>query len=368
MTDTVVVSGGGSGGHIYPALAICRELTDRGLRVVYVGAPGNMEERIVPPTGIPMRLVRSGGLLGKSARGKLSALARSTQGVAQAVKIMGEERPSVVVGTGGYVTGPVCLAAALMRIPVVLQEQDAWPGLTNRLLSRLARLVAVPYREAVDAFPRSVRRRIVVIGNPIRRELLAVSRAEGSVKMGLDPARRTVLVFGGSLGARYLNEVAQALLAILPRDMQLLWSTGVSYYEDYRREPVEPRLVQAAYFDDMASALAAADLAVTRAGAGTIAELTARGLPAVLVPSPNVTHNHQTANANVMAARGAALVLAEHEHTPQETAKEVLALMGQPDRLASMAERARAAGDPDAVVRFADQIIALMEGAHGTRR
>ena len=355
----VVLTGGGTGGHIYPALAIAAEL--RGAEAVgYLGTDRGLEARVVPQAGIPFYPVPATGVLGKSpaamARGAATALA----GVVRAGGILRQLRPDVVVGTGGYVTGPVGLAAALLGVSLFVLEENARPGITNRMLARFARHVAVPWADAAGGFPASVRTKVVVTGNPVRREVVAADRGAARRALDLDPTAPVLFVVGGSQGAEAINEAVLSLVrdpSLWPEGAALVWATGPRYYEGIvsRLSPLPAWARVLAYVNDMPQAYAAADLVVSRAGAMTVAEVTARGVPAVLVPSPNVTGDHQTANARVLAERGAAVLLPEARLS--DLAATVTALLGDPARREAMAAASRALGRPDAAATLAALVV-----------
>jgi len=355
----VVLTGGGTGGHIYPALAIAAEL-GAGRVVGYLGTDRGLEARVVPEAGIPFFAVPATGVLGRSAVGMARGGVQAVRGLARALGLLGQLRPDIVVGTGGYVTGPVGVAAAMLGLPLFILEENARPGLTNRLLARAARRVAVPWAEAAQGFPGGVRTKVVVTGNPVRREIVAVDGAAARKVLGLPARDPVVLVVGGSQGAEALNDAVLALATgagTWPPGAALLWATGPRYFPR-----VEAALGRSApfaravpYLDDMPSAYAAADLVIARAGAMTVAELTARGVPAILVPSPNVTGDHQTANARVLTERGAAVLLPErHLARLGQAVRELVADAG---RRRAMAEASRALGRPDAAATLADLVL-----------
>lgn len=360
----VVLTGGGTGGHVYPALAVAEGLDDASV-VGYIGAKRGLETRIVPESGIELYTLEASGVIGKRPDAALRGGLEAVRAIRMARRLLRERRAEVVLGTGGYVTGPVGVAAKLEGIPLIVLEENAIPGVTNRLLGRLATVVAVPWEDARQAFPKSVRGRIVVTGNPVRGRVLTASRAEGRRAFNLPENAHVVLVFGGSQGAQALNRVGRALTESgrLPADTYVVWACGVRYFDELFREmggAPGGRLRLLPYLDDMPAALAAADLAVTRAGAMTLAELTARGLPSVLIPSPNVTHDHQTANARVLARRGAARVVAETSLS--QTPAVVGALLNSPDALSEMARAAVALGRPGAAAHLRDVTLAAAEG------
>lgn len=347
----VLIAGGGTGGHLYPAMAIGEALAARGVRVHYVGSTAGIEARVLPRSGLdhtllPSARLRGGGPL-VAARGVWGLL----RSVGQALTLLRSLRPAVVVGAGGYASGAAVIAAWLLRVPVVVQEQNAVPGLTNKVAGRLASRVFVSFAPAVGSFPTG---RAEVAGNPIRRGI-----REALVDAG---GGRGLLVFGGSQGARFLNEQVPALVARL--GVPVLHQTGPADVEATRARyaalgveaDVRP------YIDDMAAAYASASLAICRAGASTIAELLAVGLPAVLVPFPHAAHDHQAANARVLDEAGAAIMIRQEEWDLDAVARRIRALLADPARLASMGGAARSLAHPDAADRIATAVLALARG------
>lgn len=332
-----LVMAGGTGGHVFPALAVAQELRRRGHEVVWMGAPDSFESRTVPPQGYAMEFVHITGLRGKGVLTLLGAPLRLLRAVWQAWCILSRQRPHAVLGMGGFASGPGGLAAWLRRIPLVIHEQNAAPGLTNRLLSRIAQHV-------LQAFPRTFVDALTV-GNPVRggfAELLAP--AERALRRAEGPAR--VLVIGGSQGARALNErVPQALALIAqPSRPQVRHQAGRTLdlaQKAYAQSGVDAQLE--AFITDMPAAYAAVDLVVCRAGASTIAELSAAGCAALLVPFPHAVDDHQTRNGEHLVRVGAARMIAESELSPQRLAREIEDLLSDRGRLIEMAQAARAA-------------------------
>lgn len=359
----IALTGGGTGGHIYPALAVAKVLQeDHGACLLYVGSRGSMEADLVPREGIAFEGITVTGLRGKSLRQVMLGTGRAALAVGQALAILGRFRPHAVLGTGGYVTGPVVLAGLLRRIPAVLQEQNVVPGATNRWLSPFCRAVCVPYAGCLVHFPS--RARLVVTGNPVRPRVIARTREEGCRSLGLDARRPTLLVLGGSRGAR---RVAEAALDALPAireaqpGVQVLIIAGRDYYPEART-----RLAAAVadgdvrlepYVYNMEDALAAADLVVGRAGAMTVAEVTVRGLPAVLIPSPNVVGRHQDYNARQLEKEGAARVIPEDRLDGQALAAAANTILGDASLREAMARSSRRLGRPDAARRVADVVM-----------
>lgn len=364
----VLFTGGGTGGHIYPALAMAQWLRheDPAVEILFVGTERGLEQDLVPKAGFALKAIPSAGLRRRLTLENLDTFVQNLRGFAQALGIIRAFRPDVVVGTGGYVTVPVVGAAFLQRIPILLHEQNALPGLANRWLSRLARRVAVSYRDSARYFPRH---KVVVSGNPVREAVWQREREAGRRNLDIPSDCRLVLVFGGSRGARPLTEAAVAAAPVLlsqPGNMLLVVTGSADFAtieEKVRRTGIaqsgKGRMLLRPYLYNMEDALAAADLVVTRAGATTIAEITARGIPAVLVPSPYVTANHQEFNAQLLGRRGAAVVIREKELTAERLARAVMDLLAHPEQRARMAEAAQALGKRTATQVLADEIQRL---------
>lgn len=312
-----LIAGGGTGGHIYPALAIAAELrsVDPEAELLYVGTKAGREATLVPQAGLPFVTIASGGLVNLSLVQKVKGGLKALKGVVDSLGHIWRFRPHVVVGTGGFVSGPVLLAARLTGRPVVIQEQNAFPGVTNRIAARWARLVFVPYEEAREHFGAGTR--LQLVGNPVRPEVGAATREAGRKAFGFNEADKVLVVMGGSGGARdFHRAVAGAVLGLLGEApaLKVLHITGERYLEQVESLYMGTERVTAVpYLHNMPEAYAAADAGAFRAGALTLAEIQVRGLPSVLIPSPNVTHDHQTWNARTLERRGAALVVREQE-------------------------------------------------------
>lgn len=359
MVLSVLIAGGGTGGHLYPGIAVARELLARepSARVTFVGTAAGIEARVVPREGFPLELIRSAGLKGKSLPSLLRGLALLPLGGADAWRVLARVRPSVVVGVGGYSSGPVVALAALRGIPTMLLEQNAMPGFTNRLLAPLVRAAAVSYDETVRFFGRKA----IATGNPVRPEFYD---AASSATDAREPAGRIrLLVFGGSQGAHAINvAMAAAAPGLAGGAVAITHQTGerdlAMVREAYRRAGVGDARVEPFLFA-MDREMTAADLIVCRAGATTLAELTAAGRPSILVPLPTAADDHQRRNAGALARRGAAQVIDQRELTGDRLATEILALAGDQARRDAMAAAARQMARPDAARVIVDRLLEL---------
>ena len=357
----VVIAGGGTGGHVVPALAIGRELRDKhGAEVLFVGTARGLETKLVPKAGFRLELVRSGQLKNVSLATQLRTMLDLPLGVAECVRLIRRFRPQVVVGVGGYASGPGMLAAILLRVPTVAFEPNAVPGLANRLVGRWVNAAAVNFEQTMRYF-----RNATVTGIPVRAEFFAIApKPEGSA--------RRLLVFGGSLGARVLNEAMPKIAGRLLKqfdDLEIVHQTGGRHGEATAKayaaagligERVERRVRVQPYLDDMPSEFAAADLMLCRSGASTVAELGAAGKASLLVPFAQAADDHQRRNAEVFRDAGAARMLTEAELTsPEVLLDELVELLGDPEALRVMGERARTLARPEAVREIAAMVVNL---------
>jgi UDP-N-acetylglucosamine--N-acetylmuramyl-(pentapeptide) pyrophosphoryl-undecaprenol N-acetylglucosamine transferase len=351
----VLIMAGGTGGHVFPALAVANVLRDRGVAVIWLGVPGSMESRLVPANGFPIEWVRVAGIRGKGLGAWLLAPVRVITAVAQALGVLRRVQPRSVLGLGGYVSGPGGIAAWLLRVPLLIHEQNAIAGLTNRWLARLA-------SQALEAFPGSFgpKVRARAIGNPVRADIAAVAAPQ--VRFAGRESRSRLLVYGGSQGALRLNfAVPQALARVAPEIRpQIRHQTGERGLQAARAAYADARVEAEVlpFIDDMAEALSWADLAVCRAGAMTVAELQAAGLGAILVPLPVATDDHQTKNAEAMVRTGAARLIQERDLTPERLGEALGELTADRAGLLKMAEAARGSRVIDAAAQLADLCIA----------
>jgi UDP-N-acetylglucosamine--N-acetylmuramyl-(pentapeptide) pyrophosphoryl-undecaprenol N-acetylglucosamine transferase len=359
----VVIAGGGTGGHLFPGIAVAREIQSRvpGARVSFVGTSHGIEARVVPLEGFALDLIRSRGIKGKSISARLQGVAVLPLSLFDAWRALSNRRPQLVIGVGGYSSGPVVLVAAARRTPTMLLEQNAVPGLTNRLLAPFSGAVAVSFESTRALFGAKA----FVSGNPVRPEFLSPVDQRMETEKAAN-SRVRLLVFGGSQGAHAINmammEAAAELVARVP-DLRVTHQTGVRdlemVREAYRKARVDADV--AAFFDDMPKRLAETDLIVCRAGATTLAEVTAAGRPAILVPFPGATDDHQRTNAETLAAAGAAEMLIQADMTGYKLADRIVALANDAGKRDRMSAAARRLSRPDAARVIVDRALALIE-------
>lgn len=358
---TVLIMAGGTGGHVFPALAAARVLRERGFEPVWLGTQRGMESKLVPPQQIPMEWITVSGVRGKGIATLLGAPFQLIRAVWQSLQVIRRRKPVVVLGAGGFVSGPGGIAAWLSRRPLVIHEQNAVAGMTNRTLAHFAKRVLEGFPAS---FPRSIKAERV--GNPVRREITALPAPDK--RYAERKGRLRVLIIGGSQGAARLNTVVPAAFAMIDIAVRplVLHQAGERHLPQakdlYAKHSVEADV--RAFVDDMAEAYGGADLIICRSGALTVSEIAAAGLPAIFVPFAAAVDDHQTRNAEFLVTAGAAVLIPEADLTPLRLAAELRALLdgGRP-KLVEMANKARALAITDADVRLADACVAAAGGA-----
>ncbi|OLN22863.1 undecaprenyldiphospho-muramoylpentapeptide beta-N-acetylglucosaminyltransferase [Domibacillus antri] len=357
----IVVSGGGTGGHIYPALALIRmiKLKHPETSFLYIGTEKGLESKLVTREDIPFRSIDITGFRRAVSFENVKTIMRFLKGVNECKKILKEFKPDVVIGTGGYVCGPVVYAAAKLGIPSIVHEQNSVPGLTNKFLSNHVNRIAVCFEEAKAYFPAE---KTVLTGNPRASEVIEADGSGVLETFGLRGGRKTVLIFGGSRGAKPINDaVTGALNDFAGRDYQVLYVTGDVHYDkvssilESAGKPVNVSVMP--FIHNMPEVLAASDLVVARSGATTLAELTALGIPSILVPSPYVTNNHQEKNARTLTDRGAAVMLLESKLSSESLVRELDSILMDDSLLIKMKTEAERLGIRDAAERLYNVMI-----------
>ena len=360
-----IISGGGTGGHIFPALSIANELKRRypDCEILFVGAEDRMEMEKVPAAGYPIVGLPVSGFDRSSLVRNFQVVARLLKSLHLAKKTVRDFRPDIAIGVGGYASGPTLWMAASLGIPTLIQEQNSYAGVTNKLLAKKAKRICVAYEGMEKFFPAD---RIVLTGNPVRSDLEHAQnkRDEAAAFFGLSPEKKTLLVVGGSLGARTINRsIENGLDKILSSGVQLIWQTGRYYHEEalkrlkaYHGMPVWC----SDFISRMDYAYSAADLVISRAGAGTISELCLLKKPVVLVPSPNVAEDHQTKNALALVNREAALMVTDQE-APQQLVDKALATLADDALLANLSQNIVKLAYHDSAGKIADEIEKIIK-------
>lgn len=363
----VIISGGGTGGHIYPALAIAEKIAEQEpTEFLYIGTEKGLEASLVPKAGLPFKTLSVQGMERKLSFQTLITLKKGIGALFEAEKILRDFKPHVVIGTGGYVCGPILLMAALHKIPTIIQEQNVIPGVTNKILSRFVDMVAVGYEEAKPYF--STCKRVEYTGNPVRPEVLNATREEGRASFGFSAEDFVVLVAGGSRGARSINNAMKEVHKHFKErnGVKILHATGQAEYDRLAKEmlfseekPYSENSTIVPYLHDMPKALAAADLAVFRAGAVGLAELGTRGIPSILIPYPYAAEDHQTYNARALVTRGAARMIVDKLLVGQDLISEIEFFYNHKNELATMAKATKELGKPEAASHIASLALSI---------
>lgn len=361
----VIISGGGTGGHIFPAVSIANAIREKrpDAKILFVGAEGRMEMQRVPAAGYPIKGLPIVGFNRKNWLKNIPVLFKIMKSRNMAREILSEFKPQVAVGVGGYASGPTLNMAESMGIPTLLQEQNSYAGVTNKLLAKNARRICVAYDGMERFFPAD---KILFTGNPVRQNLLntALTKDEAVRRFGLVPGKKTILIVGGSLGARTINDSILGNLPLVKQQqkVQFIWQTGKYYSEEIhnelQRRGCPENLIVTDFISDMSEAYAAADLVISRAGAGSISEFSLLGKPVILVPSPNVAEDHQTKNALALVQQNAALYVTDAE-ARRILLPQAINTVTDPAKLESLGRNILQLAKPNAASDIADEVIKL---------
>ncbi len=355
----VIVVAGGTGGHIYPAIAIIHKIEEKEpkSKILYIGTTDRMEKDLIPKLGIRYEGIEMSGLDRRHLLSNFAVLNQFRKAIGKAKKIIQEFHPDVVIGVGGYITAPVLYAAHRLKYPILIHEQNSIPGVSNKFLARFADRICVSLPSSVEYFPSQ---KVVYTGNPRSEEILKV-RKMSKRSLGFDISKKLVVIVMGSLGS---TTMTQKLKELIPgfenKNYQVLVVTGKAYYEDYQQVvlPTNVRLVP--FLDQLIQLLKDTDLIISRAGASTIAEITAIGLPAILVPSPYVTHNHQYMNAKELEEVGACRIVTEEEFSKERILLEIDKLFDHKDQYDQMKIQSRSLGITDSATKIYDELRKLI--------
>lgn len=364
-----IITGGGTGGHIYPALAIAEEIKKiyKDSQILYIGTEKGLESEIVPKTGIPFKAIRVKGMPRKLNKASFIAIRELLYGLGDAKKIIKDFKPDIVIGTGGYVCGPMVYIAAKKKIPTLIHEQNAYPGITNKILSRYVDKVLVTFDEAKKFF--KYEDRVVNTGNPIRKEILETGKDYSYDKLNIKPQIPFILSFGGSGGQKKLNDAILELVKSYntENEFQLIHVTGSRFYGKYMEDLKEKNIKLGSnirimpYLYDIPEALSIANLVITSAGAITLAELSAIGIPSILIPKAYTAENHQEYNARSFEEQGASIMILEKDLEPSSFKEQVLSLIKDKDKLHTMSKNCKRLGKIDATKRIIDEIDKLIK-------
>lgn len=365
MQKPVVIAGGGTGGHLYPGIALAKALKnyDQEMDISFVGTKQGIESRVLPEEGFPLKTIYSAGLMGKKGLNRLISLAKIPLGILQSLTWLMEKKPGLVVGVGGYVSGPLVLSAWVLRIPILIHEQNSIPGATNKLLGKIADKIAVSFKESIKYFPAN---KTHETGNLIREEL-CVSRKETA------PSEKfTVLVLGGSLGAHSINVGMMEAIDELSQkkdQIHIIHQTGERDSDWVKSQYAQKGIIADVrpFINDMAEQYRKAELIICRAGATTLAEITACGKMAVLIPYPHATHNHQEHNARILESAGAAEMILDKDVSGARLAQSIASAMEQPEKRRVMENNCYALGKRDATQKALQLCLDLLGKSHGKR-
>ena len=363
----IIISGGGTGGHIFPALSIADAIKAKHpeAKILFVGANNRMEMQRVPDAGYEIVGLPIAGFDRKNLLKNIKVLWLILKSQRMAKKIIKEFAPQAAVGVGGYASGPTLKMAASMNIPTLIQEQNSYAGVTNKILAKKAKMICVAYEGMERFFPHE---KIKLTGNPVRKSLIEMrsNRNEAMGRMGLDADKKCVLIVGGSLGARSINESIMAQIELIRKngDIQFVWQTGKLYFEEMKKRVAEAgapgNLIVTDFVTNMADALSAANLVVSRAGAGSISEFALIGKAVILVPSPNVSEDHQTKNAMALVDKNAAIYVADNKAKDELVAKAI-ETVNDDALLRSLEENIEKMGKPNAAEEIANEVMMLAD-------
>jgi UDP-N-acetylglucosamine--N-acetylmuramyl-(pentapeptide) pyrophosphoryl-undecaprenol N-acetylglucosamine transferase len=355
----VVFAGGGTGGHVYPALAVAEELMKDRLDsdILFIGGNRGIEQKIVKDSGFRVKTIPICGFPRKLSPAIITFTWKLGISIIRSLAILIKFKPDVIMATGGYVSGPPVIAASIVHIPVTIQEQNSFPGMTNRKLARFSDMVFLGFENAKRFFTGKVK--TIYTGNPVRKEIGCGNRENGARAFNLDPAVKTLLVFGGSQGSQAINGVfSQIVESLAKRGIQVLWQTGEKEYPVRKKyDGLGGKIHVLPYIDRMADAYSASDLVLSRSGAMSIAEITSCGLPAIFVPLPTASENHQEYNARSIEDAGGAVLILERDLDPEKLKREICEVLDSDDRRNAMREASRLMGKPDAAHTIAKILI-----------
>lgn len=352
----VLLSGGGTGGHVYPAIAIANKIKEENpdAEIVFVGTEKGIESEIVPKYGYELRTVTVQGFKRKIDFDNVKRVFKLFKGLEQSRRIVKKFKPDVVIGTGGYVSGPVLFNASMGKVPAIIHEQNSFPGVTNKILAKLVTKVLTSFEDSHVRFPEETRNKLVLTGNPVRKEILISKKSNSRRKLGIQEDKKMVLCYGGSGGSRKINDSMKVVIRnLVNEDVAFIYATGKNFYDGFMSDisdlQLKPYQKVVPYLEDMASALAACDIVIGSAGAISLAEITALGKPSIIIPKAYTAENHQEYNAKSIESKGAGIAILEKNLTAETLNDTVFKLLGDRDLLIDMSNASKEIGKPEAI-------------------
>lgn len=360
----VLLSGGGTGGHVYPAIAIANKIKEENpdAEILFVGTEKGIESEIVPKYGYELKTVTVQGFKRKIDLDNVKRVVKLFKGLEQSRKVVKKFKPDIVIGTGGYVSGPVLFNAAMSKVPTVVHEQNSFPGVTNKILAKMVTTVLTSFEDSHQRFPEGTRDKLVLTGNPVRKEILVARKSIARRNLGISEDKKMVLCYGGSGGSEEINEAMLLVIKNMVReDVAFIFATGKLYYNDFIKAlgdiPLKPYQRVMPYLDNMADGLAASDIVIGSAGAISLAEITALGKPSIIIPKAYTAENHQEYNAKSIESQGAGIAILEKDLTPERLNEVVFKLLGDKELLMDMANASKSIGKPQAIDLIYDEIM-----------
>lgn len=362
----VLLSGGGTGGHVYPAIAIANKIKEEHpeAEILFVGTQKGIESEIVPKYGYRLETVTVQGFKRKIDLDNVKRIFKLFKGLEQSRRVVKKFKPDVVIGTGGYVSGPVLFNSAINKVPTVVHEQNSFPGVTNKILSKMVTKVLTSFEDSHQRFPEDSRGKLTLTGNPVRKEILNARKNIARRNLGITEDKKMVLCYGGSGGSEDINNAMRLVIDnMVKEDVAFIFATGKYYYEEFSQTishlNLKPYQKVVPYLEDMANALAASDLVIGSAGAISLAEITALGKPSIIIPKAYTAENHQEYNAKSIENQGAGIAILEKDLTPEKLNETVFRLLGDKEKLIDMANASKEIGKPEAIEIIYDEILKI---------
>lgn len=371
----VLLAGGGTGGHVYPAIAIANKIKEHNpdCEILFVGTKNGIESEIVPKAGFELKTVTVQGFKRKIDLDNIKRVFKLCKGLEQSRRIIKKYKPDIVIGTGGYVSGPVLFNAAMNKRVTIVHEQNSFPGVTNKILSKVATKVLTSFEDSHKRFPEASQDKLVLTGNPVRKEILNSRKFIARKNLGISEDKKMVLCYGGSGGSEEINDAMRLVIEnMVKEDVAFIFATGKVYYDEFietiKDIELKPYQRVMPYLDNMADGLAASDIVIGSAGAISLAEITALGKPSIIIPKAYTAENHQEYNAKSIESQGAGIAILEKDLTPQSLNEAVFKLLGDKELLIDMANNAKKIGKPEAIDLIYNEIMKSYNEAVGSKK